>query len=105
MILQESALLNGIPLTRENIPRILARRRAAPALPVTATDQAGTTVLAQGRFLIDRKLSPTEKEKVFVVESDKKICWIAGLRIDDRFKITDKTKQVMRLTFNAQVLK
>ena len=34
-----------------NLPGILARRTSSAPLPVTATDQAGQTVLAQGAFL------------------------------------------------------
>ena len=49
------------------------------------------------RFLIDEKLSKTEKEKIRVIESNKKIIWIVGHRIDDRFKVTDKTKQVLTI--------
>ena len=52
------------------------------------------------RFLIDLKLSKTEKEKVWVVESNQKIIWIVGYRIDDRFKLTRATKNVLRLKVN-----
>jgi tRNA(Ile)-lysidine synthase len=51
-----------------------------------------------GKFFIDQKLSKTEKEKVWVLEMNKKVLWIIGYRIDDRFKITSSTKEVLRLT-------
>lgn len=48
------------------------------------------------RFLIDLKLSKTDKEKVWVIECRQKIIWVVGYRIDDRFKITPATKEVVR---------
>jgi tRNA(Ile)-lysidine synthase len=51
------------------------------------------------RFLIDQKLSMTDKEKVWVVEMNQKIIWVIGLRIDDRFKIRPSTKTQVQLRF------
>lgn len=49
------------------------------------------------RFLIDKKLSATQKEKIWVIESNQRIMWVVGQRIDNRFKITNSTKQVLQL--------
>ncbi|MBK7289276.1 MAG: tRNA lysidine(34) synthetase TilS [Chitinophagaceae bacterium] len=54
------------------------------------------------RFLIDSKLSKTEKENIWVIESNQRICWVVGQRIDDRFKITEKTKEVLKLTYQSK---
>jgi tRNA(Ile)-lysidine synthase len=55
------------------------------------------------RFLIDNKVSLTDKENIWVIESNKKIIWVVDMRIDDRFKITEKTKEVLEISYLPKV--
>jgi len=53
------------------------------------------------RFFIDQKLPKNQKENTWVIESNKKIIWIIGMRIDDRFKVVDSTKQVLTINLTS----
>ncbi len=54
-------------------------------------------------FMIDEKIPVNLKSRVLTIVSDNKIAWIAGHRIDDRFKITAGTKNIfcIKMVINA----
>jgi tRNA(Ile)-lysidine synthase len=54
-------------------------------------------------FLVDLKLSIPEKQSVTVIESNDGIVWLPGLRIDDRFKVTDQTRTSLVLRLGSQL--
>ncbi|NOX19634.1 MAG: tRNA lysidine(34) synthetase TilS [Chlorobi bacterium] len=51
-------------------------------------------------FLTERKIDSAKRKEILVLTNDNKIVWIVGLRIDDRFKITEKTKKAIKLWTN-----
>jgi tRNA(Ile)-lysidine synthase len=52
------------------------------------------------RFFIDQKMSLTQKEQTWIIESNRRIAWVVGKRIDDRFKITGNTSNIISIHFN-----
>lgn len=48
-------------------------------------------------YLIDKKVSMAEKSRQFVLLSGDDIVWVIGRRLDDRFAITRKTENVLRV--------
>lgn len=47
------------------------------------------------RYMVDKKIPLHEKENVWVLESNRRIVWVAGYRLDERFKVTDTTTQAL----------
>jgi tRNA(Ile)-lysidine synthase len=48
-------------------------------------------------FFIDLKIPRSERARIPLLISGGDICWVAGWRIDERFKIGDKTKKTLKL--------
>ena len=49
-------------------------------------------------LLTDEKVPAVEKERQFVLLSGDDIVWVVGRRIDDRYRLTDQTELVLRIT-------
>lgn len=49
-------------------------------------------------FLIDAKVPLPEKRRQFVLLSGDEIVWLVGRRIDDRYRLTSTTENVLRIT-------
>ena len=49
----------------------------------------------------DEKISRFEKEETWILETSKgNICWVVGLRMDDRYKVSSETRQGYRISFS-----
>lgn len=48
-------------------------------------------------FFIDHKVPRFERPRIPLVLSEERIVWIVGYRIDERVKITEKTKKVLKI--------
>ena len=54
------------------------------------------------KYFKDQKMPIHEKDRIWVLESNKKVVWIAGERIDDRYRITRQTNTVLSLKLSAK---
>ncbi len=50
-------------------------------------------------YLIDTKVNIIDKENIWVLISDNDIIWVVGCRADNRFRISEKTSDVIRFEF------
>jgi len=51
------------------------------------------------KYFKDEKIDILSKEKQWLLCSDSQIVWVIGRRADDRFKVTQKTKQLVKITW------
>lgn len=49
-------------------------------------------------FLIDQKIDPFERDKLWLLESAGHIVWVVGYRLDHRYRLTADTMKVIRIS-------
>jgi tRNA(Ile)-lysidine synthase len=54
-------------------------------------------------FFSDQKVPRYLKASIPILESDGNIVWICGKRLDDRFKLTERTRAAIRLTYKSSI--
>lgn len=53
-------------------------------------------------FFTDQKLSIAEKERIWLLESEGEIAWVAGFRVDERFKALPGDTRVLKISIHRK---
>ncbi len=53
-------------------------------------------------FFIDQKVNRFDKSRVWILASGEKIVWIVGYRIDNRYRVTDETKEILEIRISEE---
>jgi tRNA(Ile)-lysidine synthase len=48
-------------------------------------------------FFVDEKIPQGERDRIPIVESGGKIIWVAGRRIDERARVSETTRRIVKL--------
>jgi tRNA(Ile)-lysidine synthase len=91
-----TALLHGDTLS---LPLILRTRRGGDYFYPLGM---GMKKKKLKRFLIDQKLPLHEKDRIRILENEGRILWVAGQRIDERFKLGPSTHKVLKVVFQSK---
>jgi tRNA(Ile)-lysidine synthase len=62
----------------------------------------GSKLLSE--FFSDEKINRFERENLWLLLSGKKIIWITGHRSSNRFRVTGKTKNILKITLIPEQL-
>jgi tRNA(Ile)-lysidine synthase len=52
------------------------------------------------KYFKDEKMSLIQKENTWILCSNNQIVWVIGMRMDERFKITNKTRNILKITLD-----
>nr|WP_246516278.1 tRNA lysidine(34) synthetase TilS [Aequorivita echinoideorum] len=51
------------------------------------------------KFFKDEKLSLSQKDKIWLLTSNNQVIWVIGHRMDERFKVTETTSEIFKITY------
>ena len=103
-IIQESVVSdNGLTASFdfEKVGKKLVVRRRRPGDRFQPLGMSQTKKLQD--FMVDAKIPRSWRDRVPLVSSARQIFWVVGWRVDDRVKVTEKTKKVLCLQFERLI--
>jgi len=96
----ESPFLEYLDLDRVEKPLIVRARRAGDRF--VPLGQRGEKKV--GKFLTAAKVPEKSRQQVLVFDDGQKLVWVCPVRIDDRAKVTEKTRRILMLSVTRQPL-
>jgi tRNA(Ile)-lysidine synthase len=82
-------------LDQEKLQKPLRLRNRSEGDRFKPLGMKGTKTLAD--FFIDAKVPSYSRDEVPILTSKGKIVWVVGYRISDEFKVTEKTRRIMKI--------
>ncbi len=76
-------------------------RNARPGDRFQPLGSPGTKKLSD--FFIDQKVPSYERWRTPVVTDGETIVWVCGFRLDDRYKVTERTKRILKLSLGEVI--
>ncbi len=85
-------------LDAQKIPGHLSLRRRHAGDRFQPTGLGGHTKSLH-QYMIDEKIPRVARERLPLLTDGEKILWVCGHRVDERARVTDATREVLRVTF------
>ena len=98
-VCNDNGLIASFDLDRVGKKLVVRRRRPGDRFQPLGMSQ--TKKLQD--FMVDAKIPRTWRDRVPLVSSGGQILWVVGWRIDDRVKVTKKTRKILRLRFERLI--